>query len=53
MSRVVAALTVKALLGTMAEKPEVIDLLCQYAEAVPKDGFLLSRIPSFLRPYVT
>jgi hypothetical protein len=53
MSRVVAALIVKALLGKVAERPEVTDLLCQYAEAVPGDGFFLSRIPGFLRPYVT
>ena len=48
--RVVAAMTVKALLGSSAATPETIDLLCRYAEAVPRDGFLIATFPKVLRP---
>lgn len=50
--RVVAAMTVKALLGSSAIGPDMIDRLCQYAEAVPRDGFLIATFPRALRPYV-
>lgn len=45
-------MTVKALLGSSAIGPDMIDRLCQYAEAVPRDGFLIATFPRALRPYV-
>lgn len=50
--RIVAAMTVKALLGSMAGDPGVIDLLVKYAEAVPVDGFFIAAFPNVLRPWV-
>ncbi|OQE11240.1 hypothetical protein PENFLA_c076G08504 [Penicillium flavigenum] len=51
-SRVVAALTVKALLGSLENRPELIDLLCEYAEAIPLDGFFIALFPAVLKPIV-
>lgn len=45
-------MTVKALLGSSAIGPDMIDRLCRYAEAVPRDGFLIATFPRALRPYV-
>jgi hypothetical protein len=41
---------VKALLGSLADKPELIDLLCEYAEAIPLDGFYIAFFPTVLKP---
>nr|A0A0E3D8P8.1 RecName: Full=Cytochrome P450 monooxygenase penQ; AltName: Full=Penitrem biosynthesis cluster protein Q [Penicillium crustosum]AGZ20192.1 cytochrome P450 monooxygenase [Penicillium crustosum] len=51
-SRIVAALTVKALLGSLENRPELIDLLCEYAEAIPLDGFFIALFPAVLKPIV-
>ncbi|KAL4732975.1 cytochrome P450 [Aspergillus similis] len=50
--RVVAAITAKALLGSMAADSGAIDQLVKYAEAVPRDGFLIAIFPKILRPLV-